>query len=464
MALWAASQGLRTSRPSDQARGGLKQRIGSRGLVIGVLVAQFLSLLVLVMLAPGSVLAHALLIVLALSAMGLQGVLGYQVGLSALDRLPQVLIGFVLATGTLASAFAWLSSDQVALEALRFGPMAFLVSWSTLAATYALGRYARARGWFVDRAIVLGSGRVAAHLEEAVAQRPEYGLQLVGFVTSSAEAAPESKYLGAPDQLLEACWSKDARVIIVAYSRDSEAALLGPIRQCIAAHRRVLVVPRFYEDLNRRQVGFGVWDLPLQRLAMPTAGRPRQAAKRALDVALAGTAFVVLLPMMAACALAARLETGSVLFRQTRVGQDERPIEILKFQTLKPLTGTESDTTWNISADERLGPFGSFMRKTSLDELPQLINVLRGDMSLVGPRPERPYFVEQFKETVPGYSSRHRVQVGLTGLAQVHRLRGDSSIEDRVRFDNAYVSSWSPWEDVKIMLRTVPELFRRSGG
>ena len=147
-----------------------------------------------------------------------------------------------------------------------------------------------------------------------------------------------------------------------------------------------------------------------------------------------------------------------------RVGQNERPIQILKFQTLKPATSAESDTKWNISDDDRLGPIGRVLRRTSLDELPQLWNVLRGDMSLVGPRPERPFFVAQFKEEFPSYAARHRVPVGLTGLAQVNELRGNSSIEERARFDNTYAASWSPWQDVKILLRTVPEVMRGRGG
>ncbi len=137
---------------------------------------------------------------------------------------------------------------------------------------------------------------------------------------------------------------------------------------------------------------------------------------------------------------------------------------MLKFQTMKPANSAESDTLWNISNDDRVGPVGRFLRRSSLDELPQLWNILRGDMSLVGPRPERPHFVAQFKEEIPSYGARHRVPVGLTGWAQVHELRGDSSIEERARFDNAYAASWSPWEDVKIMLRTVREVIRGSGG
>jgi lipopolysaccharide/colanic/teichoic acid biosynthesis glycosyltransferase len=137
-----------------------------------------------------------------------------------------------------------------------------------------------------------------------------------------------------------------------------------------------------------------------------------------------------------------------------------KPFMLLKFRSLKPAGDGESATGWSISHDERLGPVGRFIRKTSLDELPQLWNILRGEMSLVGPRPERPHFVNQFTNAFPHYHARHWVPAGLTGLAQVHGLRGDTSIEDRARLDNHYIESWSLWHDVKIMLRTAGAVLR----
>jgi lipopolysaccharide/colanic/teichoic acid biosynthesis glycosyltransferase len=137
---------------------------------------------------------------------------------------------------------------------------------------------------------------------------------------------------------------------------------------------------------------------------------------------------------------------------------------LLKFRSLKPATDDESATRWNVSQDHRLGPVGRFLRKSSLDELPQLWNIVRGDMSLVGPRPERPHFVEQFEQHVPRYTARHRVPTGLTGWAQVHGLRGDTSIENRASFDNHYIQNWSLWGDIKILLRTVQQVVRARGG
>ena len=128
---------------------------------------------------------------------------------------------------------------------------------------------------------------------------------------------------------------------------------------------------------------------------------------------------------------------------------------------MRPVDESERDTRWSIDGDERIGPVGRFLRRSGLDEAPQLVNVLRGDMSIVGPRPERPHFVRTFGKAVHGYRDRHRVPVGLTGLAQVNGLRGNTSIDDRVTFDNYYIDNWSLWTDVKIMLRTLRTFFRR---
>jgi lipopolysaccharide/colanic/teichoic acid biosynthesis glycosyltransferase len=170
-----------------------------------------------------------------------------------------------------------------------------------------------------------------------------------------------------------------------------------------------------------------------------------------------------LAPVLALCALAVRLEGGTgVIFRQKRVGLDGRVFELLKFRSMKA-SDDESATQWTVAADARIGPVGRTLRRTSMDELPQLINVLRGDMTLVGPRPERPHFVSQFTDELPRYVARHRVPAGLTGWAQIHGLRGDTSMKDRIRFDNYYIENWSLWLDIKILVRTVTAVLRREG-
>jgi lipopolysaccharide/colanic/teichoic acid biosynthesis glycosyltransferase len=152
-----------------------------------------------------------------------------------------------------------------------------------------------------------------------------------------------------------------------------------------------------------------------------------------------------------------------VIFRQPRVGRDGIVFDCLKLRTMRPADSLEAATSWSIAQDARVGPVGRFLRRTSLDELPQLWNIVRGDMTLVGPRPERPYFVSRFSQEFHRYDHRHRVQAGLTGLAQVSGLRGDTSIADRARFDNYYIENWSLWLDVKILLRTVGEVIFARG-
>uniref|UniRef100_A0AAU1LKK1 Exopolysaccharide biosynthesis polyprenyl glycosylphosphotransferase n=1 Tax=Streptomyces sp. NBC_00148 TaxID=2903626 RepID=A0AAU1LKK1_9ACTN len=186
--------------------------------------------------------------------------------------------------------------------------------------------------------------------------------------------------------------------------------------------------------------------------------------KRVMDAVLATAALLAASPVMAACALAVRVCDGpGVIFRQERIGRHGRPFVLLKFRTLRPADAHESATRWNVSEDRRMSRVGRTLRRTSLDELPQLWNVVRGDMSLVGPRPERPYFVQQFSRMHPGYRSRHRMPVGITGLAQVHGLRGDTSIEDRARFDNRYIETWSLWQDLCVLARTAGSVFRLGG-
>ena len=208
-----------------------------------------------------------------------------------------------------------------------------------------------------------------------------------------------------------------------------------------------------------------IWGIPLVRRRRSVYRSPWWRAKRAVDVVTAGLSLLVLGPVLAACAVAVRFEGGpGIIFRQERVGLDGRPFQVLKFRSLKPVDESEPQTNWNIKHDDRLGRVGQFLRASSLDELPQLWNIVRGDMSLVGPRPERPHFVNQFSVHIPRYTARHRVPAGLTGWAQSHGLRGDTSIEGRARFDNCYIEDWSPWLDVKIVLKTVGQVFRRQGG
>lgn len=253
----------------------------------------------------------------------------------------------------------------------------------------------------------------------------------------------------------------------------------APVLETVVEHDRSALVALFHHyGCATSFVGVGPWEtvadhdtmarhlwgFSWRRLEPPVARRGGRVAKRLLDVTITGPILVAASPVLLFCALAVRLADGpGVLFRQERVGQDGRPFTLLKFRTLRPTDEQESATRWNIAGDHRMSAVGNILRRTSLDELPQLWNVLRGDMSLVGPRPERPFFVANFSRTLPGYAARHRMPVGITGLAQVHGLRGDTSIEERSRFDNHYIDHWSLWQDICILVRTAASLVRPAG-
>jgi len=295
---------------------------------------------------------------------------------------------------------------------------------------------------------------------------PETGLRAVGFVDmlSLDLEAPSIPMLGEPTDLSEILVDSQARALVLADGGLGDADVVSLVRKCQRQRCEVFVLPRLHEITHVADGMDAIGDVPLVRLRRSAYRSPSWRVKRMFDVAFSAVALVLLSPLLAIVALAVRLETGKgVIFRQQRVGRNGTSFELMKFRSLKPADEIESQTNWNISDDDRLGPIGRIIRKTSLDELPQLFNILRGDMSLVGPRPERPHFVAQFGQLYTGYADRHRVQCGLTGWAQIHGLRGNTSIDQRARFDNFYIENWTLWLDIKIILRTVVSIFTKPG-
>ncbi|MGZ8384019.1 MAG: exopolysaccharide biosynthesis polyprenyl glycosylphosphotransferase, partial [Nitrospira sp.] len=178
--------------------------------------------------------------------------------------------------------------------------------------------------------------------------------------------------------------------------------------------------------------------------------------KRVLDVVGASAALVLFSPVLCAVAVLVKLTSpGPIFFRQLRMGLDGQAFEMLKFRSMKPDAESETGPVWTRPNDERRTPIGAFLRRTSLDELPQFWNVLRGEMSIVGPRPERPEFIARFRETLPQYMLRHKMKAGITGWAQINGWRGNTSLERRIEHDLFYIEHWSIWFDFKIMLLTV---------
>jgi lipopolysaccharide/colanic/teichoic acid biosynthesis glycosyltransferase len=224
------------------------------------------------------------------------------------------------------------------------------------------------------------------------------------------------------------------------------------------------VIPRLYElgvAVPRAYLD-DIWGIPLIPLRRLGHSRAGMWLKRLFDVVVAGALLIAAAPVLLVLAAAVRLQTGqSPLFRQVRVTGQDRTASIMKLRTLAD--HPHPDTSWTAAAQES-SVLGRWLRVTHLDELPQLVNVLRGEMSLVGPRPERPYFAEQFSHDIPRYSDRTRMPAGITGWAQVHGLHGDTSMFERARFDNQYIEYWSPWLDVIILARTLAASISRGPG
>ncbi|MEU8340915.1 exopolysaccharide biosynthesis polyprenyl glycosylphosphotransferase [Spirillospora sp. NPDC048832] len=314
------------------------------------------------------------------------------------------------------------------------------------------------------RALVVGTGATAAHVVDILRERGELGLAAVGQVAAGRPAA--APVLGETADL-PALVAEHGVGTLVVVAEDVHPEHLGAVlRVSVGLPCETLLVrpPSDVLPVAAARCEY-LAGLPCARVDWRLRDPAARRAKRVLDAVLGSVLLVVALPVLAACAVAVRLEGGpGVLFRQRRVGLGGAEFVLLKFRTLKPVDETESDTRWTVKNDARMGRVGRFLRDTSLDELPQLWNVVRGDMSLVGPRPERPHFVEQFARTCPGYALRHRVPVGMTGWAQVHGFRGDTSIELRARLDNHYIDHWSFGGDLKILLLTARAMLCRDAG
>jgi exopolysaccharide biosynthesis polyprenyl glycosylphosphotransferase len=253
-------------------------------------------------------------------------------------------------------------------------------------------------------------------------------------------------------------------------SRGSDATLVPIVRKCDELGLDVSLVPRLFESINVRVKLEHIGGMPLYRLRAVNPKGWQFAIKHALDRVMAAVFIVLLAPLLAAATAAVKISSpGPVFFRQNRVGRDGKPFDLLKFRSMRLTDAQPKDKVkmllpedtapGGVEGADRRTAIGKLIRRMSIDELPQLFNVLKGEMSIVGPRPERPEFVELFERRVTRYDDRHRVKAGITGWAQVHGLRGKTSLSDRIEWDNYYIENWSLWLDLKILLLTVAAVF-----
>lgn len=359
--------------------------------------------------------------------------------------------------------FALTHDGAATLRAFAHGAVvstAFILTGRAL--SYSIISAARRRRVFSENTVIIGARGVGIDLAKIALDHPEYGLRPIGFLDTPAKQTDlPIPILGDVRRLRDLLGEFDVRRVLVAFSTVRDAQMVDLLRACGEARAEVHIVPRLFEVAAS---GTGrntddLWGIPLVHVRRAALRSYSWRAKRIFDVAAAAVTLALSIPLFALITLAVRLTSqGPVLFRQPRVGRGGRIINVLKFRTLQ--VNTDSETTWSVANDSRQTPIGPVLRKTCLDELPQLINVLRGDMSLVGPRPERPHFVNEFAAKIAGYDARHRVPTGMTGWAQIHGLRGDTSLSERVRFDNQYIERWSFTGDLVILIRTVTVIAR----
>ena len=380
----------------------------------------------------------------------------------------------VFVNGQVPSQHDWLQAWLFSLVAVSLGRVGLSH----------LQRWARANRLVGKPVLILGAGMVGAQVARRLESHPEYGLTPIGFLDEDPRSVAEvggrdMPILGTAEDLETTIQRTGVKHLIVAFSSVADARVSRLIQHCHELGVEVSVVPRMFDTINDR-VGYDtVGGLPLMSFKAVDPKGLEFAIKHLLDRLLAFVLLVLLSPLIGLTALAVRLSSpGPVFFTQRRVGRDGHAFDFYKFRSMYgPPAGPDGEPAAHSALDFLLGgdtapggvegedrrtTVGRLLRRTSLDELPQLFNVLRGDMSLVGPRPERPEFVELFRQDIVRYGDRHRVKSGITGWAQVHGLRGQTSLAERVEWDNYYISNWSLGLDLKILALTVLALFRHA--
>jgi exopolysaccharide biosynthesis polyprenyl glycosylphosphotransferase len=419
---------------------------------------------------PALTLGFAVAAMLRLGSRGMYG--SRPARMSALDTAREVVGAVVFATivALAGAALAGVPTADVHGLAITGVLGGALTTVFRLAIAQAR-RSARLAGVSGKRALIIGAGHVGLQLEKRLRAMPELGLEPVGFLDADPspayyDAETPTPILGAPSDLAANIRRTGAEHVIVAFSNAPDSTVQPLLRQCDELGLEVSVVPRLFENVSDRQWVEHVGGLPLVGLHRVDPKSWQFAIKHAFDRVVAAGLLVACAPLFGALALAVRISSpGPVLYRQRRVGRDGQEFDILKFRSMRMADTSASDdlkakladagaAPGGIEGEDRRTRVGTLLRRTSLDELPQLVNVLLGHMSLVGPRPERPDFVDHFGTTVRRYDDRHRVKSGMTGWAQVHGLRGQTSLSERVEWDNWYIQNWSLWLDFKILLMT----------
>ncbi len=344
----------------------------------------------------------------------------------------------------------------------------FILLWLTSITTVTLGRWFAMlfeqslyrRGKELKSIVIVGKNKTAEQIYSLFISKPNLGFEVLGYYADTAAQSDsplmECRYLGAISALSDDIVTLRIQSALVALSHNEQEQLIDLLRHTEGMNVEFMMVPDMLELMTTRlriQEIEGIPFLKLKDIPMSTWNR---ILKRSFDILFSVFALIIALPVMGMIAVIIKLTSqGPIFYIQERIGLDGISFPLIKFRSMKIDAEKSSGPVRNKKDDNRATIIGRILRRTSLDELPQLFNTLYGHMSIVGPRPERPFFVEQFKSNIPKYLERHRVKTGMTGWAQVNGLRGDVPIEDRTKYDIYYVENWSLVLDIKIILKTI---------
>ncbi len=318
----------------------------------------------------------------------------------------------------------------------------------------------RDRGFGKDRLIVVGTGETARMILQRIAWSPQLGYEVIGVIDgdSEEEQIEDIPIIGNPEDLPDLIEKHSVDEVIVAIPEKGHREVVRVISYCERGRVSIKVFPDFFQFIASEADIDDLGGLPLLSIRDFAMRGYMLFFKRLMDILGSVVGLIILSPLMMLTAVAVKLESpGPVFFVQERMGLDGRPFLMLKYRSMRQ-DAEVSGPGWTTKDDPRRTKIGTLLRKIDVDELPQFVNVLLGEMSLVGPRPEQPYYVNKFRESVPRYMERHREKAGMTGWAQVNGLRGDTSVIERTRYDIWYSENWSILLDIKIMLRTIWQL------
>jgi exopolysaccharide biosynthesis polyprenyl glycosylphosphotransferase len=380
--------------------------------------------------------------------------------ISWLDELYGVFTCFSITTVLVmvASAFLWRDFGPSRLLVAILWFLGVVLIFTARAVVLTTQVWLRSRSSGRDRVLIVGEGDRARLVLQKILQSRRLGYQPVGCLVApgSDGGGIDLPVLGTTLDLGQVIREHRIDDVIVAMPSLSHEQMVEIVSLCQGERVNIRVYPDLFQMLSSGVETLDLGGLPLLTIRDTALRGGNVVVKRTIDLVGAAVGLVMLSVPLLLIGVLVKLTSpdGPVFHCQERVGLDGRPFQCLKFRSMRPDAEKETGPVWATPDDPRKTRLGAFLRRTSLDELPQLINVLLGEMSLVGPRPERTYFVEQFRRTVPGYWDRHREKGGITGWAQVHGLRGNTSIEERTAYDLWYVENWTPWLDVKIILKT----------